>query len=646
MKSMLFALALLLAHAAANAQQPANIVPNENLVLDGLPPIPAGIAETVGRYTEFRAASFAAWHPTKREMLISTRFGDTSQLHWVRAPGADRRQITFSREPVTSAAFPRTDLGYFVFTRDKGGDEFRQLYRFDVTTGEITLVSDGKRSQNGLGVFSRSGLVAFGSTARNGADRDIYVVDPKQPESRRLLLEVQGGGWGPLDFSPDGSRLLVGEYVSVVESHFWMVDSNTGAKTLVTPPKGGPKVAWGGGEFSADGKSVYVTTDKDSEFQRLGRLDLATGALDLLTPGLNWDVEGFDLSPDGRNLAFVTNEDGISVLHFLDAATGKEKPVPKLPIGVIGSIAWHENSRDLALDLSEARAPYDVYSVDAATGKVDRWTESETAGFPAGSFATAELVRWPTFDGRTLSGFLYKPATKWTGRRPVIVNIHGGPEGQDRPDFLGRSNFYTNELGIAIIFPNVRGSTGFGKSFVALDDGVKREDSVKDIGALLDWIRSRPDLDADRVMITGGSYGGYMTLASAVHFSDRVRCFVDVVGVSNFVTFLQNTEAYRRDLRRVEYGDERDPRMRAFLEGIAPVNRADRITKPMFVVQGKNDPRVPISESEQIVAALKKRGVPVWYLVATDEGHGFKKKRNIDFQFYATVAFVQEHLLK
>ncbi len=631
--------------APAAMAQPAEVVPNENLVLDGVPNVPASVAESVGRYTEFRAASFAAWHPAKREMLIATRFGDTAQLHWGKGPGADRRQMTFFTEPVTSAAFPRRDLGYFVFTKDRGGDEFRQVHRFDLSTGAITPITDGKRSQNAIGPFSLKGSMAFGSTSRNGADRDIYVVDPKDPKSLRLVLEVEGGGWGALDFSPDDTKLLVGQYISVVESHLWIVELATGVRRQVTP-RGGPRIAWGGGEFSPDGRSAYVTTDKDSEFQRLARLDLITGAVSVLTPHIEWDVESFDVSPDGTQVAFVTNENGVSVLRFLDSASGKERPAPRLPVGVIGSVAWHENSREVALELSEARSPYDVYSVDAASGRVERWTESETAGFPAASFATAELIRWPSFDGKTLSGFLYKPAAKWTGRRPAIVSIHGGPEGQDRPDFLGRSNFYTSELGIALIYPNVRGSTGFGKSFVGLDDGMQREDSVKDIGALLDWIGTRPDLDADRIMITGGSYGGYMTLASATHFSDRVRCFVDVVGVSNFVTFLENTEAYRRDRRRAEYGDERDPKMREFLERIAPVNNVQRMSKPMFVIQGRNDPRVPASESDQIVAALKRRGVPVWYLIANDEGHGFKKKRNLDFQFYATVAFLQEHLLK
>ena len=244
-----------------------------------------------------------------------------------------------------------------------------------------------------------------------------------------------------------------------------------------------------------------------------------------------------------------------------------------------------------------------------------------------------------------ISGFLYKPPASFTGKRPVMINIHGGPEGQSRPGFQGRNNYFLNELGIAIVFPNVRGSTGFGKTFSQLDNWEKREDSVKDIGALLDWVSGRPDLDADRVMVMGGSYGGYMTLAVATSYNDRIRCSLDVVGISNFVTFLERTEAYRRDLRRVEYGDERDPKMREFLQRIAPLNHAAKIRKPIFVVQGKNDPRVPVGESEQMVAQLKQQGTPVWYLMATDEGHGFAKKKNADFHFYATVAFIRQYLL-
>jgi dipeptidyl aminopeptidase/acylaminoacyl peptidase len=357
-------------------------------------------------------------------------------------------------------------------------------------------------------------------------------------------------------------------------------------------------------------------------------------------------VEDFDLSPDGRTLAFETNEDGASVLHLLDTATGKEKAAPKLPLGVMNGLRWRPDGKELAFTLSSARSPSDVYSLDAATGKIERWTESETGGLNPAQFPEPELVRFKSFDGKTISAFLYKPPATFAGKRPVIVSIHGGPESQARPSFSGRDNFWTNELGVARLVPNVRGSSGYGKTFLKLDNGQKREDSVADIGALLDWIKTRPDLDPDRVMVTGGSYGGYMTLAVATHYSDRLRCSLDVVGISSFVSFLEHTEAYRRDLRRVEYGDERDPAMREFLLKIAPLNNAAKITKPLFIVAGRNDPRVPWTESEQMAAGLKKQGTPVWYLLGKDEGHGFAKRKNQDFQLYATVAFVRVYLLR
>jgi dipeptidyl aminopeptidase/acylaminoacyl peptidase len=309
-------------------------------------------------------------------------------------------------------------------------------------------------------------------------------------------------------------------------------------------------------------------------------------------------------------------------------------------------LRWHNNGRDLGFTFSSARSPSDVYSIDVEAGTLTRWTFSETGGLNAAEFSEPELIRWKSFDGLTITGFLYLPPKRFPGPRPVIVNIHGGPEGQSQPAFLGRNNYYLNELGIALIYPNVRGSTGFGKEFVNLDNGYKREDSVRDIGALLDWIAADPRLDSKRILVTGGSYGGYMTLAVMTHYSDRLCCGVDVVGISNFVSFLERTEAYRRDLRRAEYGDERDPKMREFLLSISPANNARKITKPLFVVQGKNDPRVPASESQQMVAAIRANGGTVWFLMADDEGHGFAKKKNQDFQFAATVVFLERYLLK
>jgi len=636
---------LLVFLSASVFPQNAEIVPNENLVVEGIPKIPASLAETVERYTNFRGASLDSWDPVRREMLISTRFADTAQIHLVRMPGGARTQLTFYPDSVSGAQYSPVSGNSFVFSKDIGGNEFFQVYRFDNASGEVTLLTDGK-SRNVAPVWSYDGQrLTYGSTRRNGNDVDLYVVEPANSKSDRMLTQLQGGGWEPLDWSPDNYKILAREEISANESYLWIVDASSGEKTLITP-KGGVKIAYDGGQFSKDGKGIYVTTDKDSDFQRLAYVDLASKQHNYLSSHISWDVDEFDLSFDGSTIAFVTNEDGFGVLHLLDTKSGKEKPVPDLPKGILSGVRWHKNNRDLGFNITSARSTSDVYSLDVRTGKVDRWTYSETGGLNTANYSEPQLIRWKSWDSREISGFLYRPPAKFTGKRPVIINIHGGPEGQFRPGFLGRNNYYLNELGIAMIFPNVRGSTGYGKTFLTLDNGLLREGSYKDINSLLDWIQNQSDLDANRVLVTGGSYGGFMTLAVATNYNDRICCSVDVVGPSNLVTFLEHTSGYRQDLRRVEYGDERDPKMRAFLEQIAPFNKAKNITKPLFVIAGKNDPRVPASESEQMVSIVRQNGTPVWWLEAKDEGHGFRKKKNQDYQFYATVMFVKEYLLK
>ncbi|MGH9581001.1 MAG: prolyl oligopeptidase family serine peptidase, partial [Terriglobales bacterium] len=627
------------------AAQEGEIKPADNLVVEGVPAVPAALASEVGRYTEFRSALQTDWHPVKREMLVRTRFADTPQIHAVQMPGGARTQLTFFPERIGAAAYRPKSGEYFVFNKDIGGNEFFQYYRYDMDTGKVTLLTDGTSRNTGRRWSNGGKWMAYGSTRRPKKDVDLWVMDPADPSTDRMLAQLEGGGWEAEDWSPDDRKIALAEYVSINESYVWLLDARTGAKTLLTPKGGAEKVAYGATRFSKDGKGIYTTTDKDSEFKRLAYVDLATREHTYLTSDIPWDVDEFEITPDGRTIAFIANEDGIGVLHLLDTASGKQKPAPKLPVGVVFNLFWHNNGRDLGFGLDSARSSADVYSVDVATGKVERWTASEGA-VNTENFSEPELVHWTSFDGRAISGFLYKPPAQYTGKRPVVINIHGGPEAQFQPGFLGRTNFYLNELGAAFLFPNVRGSAGYGKSFLNLDNGFLREDSYKDIGALLDWIKTRPELDSERVMVTGGSYGGFMTLAVATNYADRIRCALDVVGVSNLVTFLENTEAYRRDLRRVEYGDERDPKMREFLDRIAPVNNTQRITKPLYVVQGKNDPRVPASEAEQMVATVRKSGTPVWYLLAKDEGHGFAKKKNNDFLFFSTVLFMQEYLLK
>jgi dipeptidyl aminopeptidase/acylaminoacyl peptidase len=578
-------------------------------------------------------------------MLVATRFGDTPQLHFVSMPNGARQQLTFYADAVSNGRFHPNGGDYIVFSKDVGGGEWYQLFHYDRKTGEVALLTDGK-SRNLLGPWSSKGdEIAYMSTRRTGKDTDLWTMNPADPKTDRLLAKLEGGGWQPLDWSPDDKHILLLEAISINESYLWIVDTKTGEKTALTPRDAKEKVSYNDAQFGKDGKGIYVTTDKDSEFHRLAYLDLAGRQPRYLTSDIPWDVDSFDLARDGRRLAFVTNEAGVSVLHVRNPSFDKDLRLPKLPPGVLGGIRWHRNSRDLGFTVSNARGPGDAYSIDVLTGRVERWTNSETA-VKTDAFPEAELVKWKSFDGKEISSFLYRPpAEKFPGKRPVLVVIHGGPEGQSQPVFLGRGNYYLNELGIALIYPNVRGSTGYGKTFSLLDNGFQRQDSYQDINSLFDWIGGQENLDASRICVTGGSYGGHMTLAVATFYSDRIKCSVDIVGMSNLVTFLEHTEAYRRDLRRVEYGDERDPRMHDFLEKIAPMNNIEKIKKPMLVVAGKNDPRVPVSESEQIVAALKKQNTLVWFLTGKDEGHGFRKKTNQDFQFYTTVEFLKQYLL-
>jgi len=618
----------------------------DNLVVEGIPPFPPELRADAARYSEFRAAAFQSWHPQRREMLIATRFAESMQLHHIALPGGARRQLTFLPEPVAGGKFqPRTGA-CIVFAQDMGGGEFYQLYRFDVADGRITLLTDGK-SRNTGARWSRSGeRLAYTSTQRNGKDNDIWMIDPLKPASARLFSQVLGGGWSVEDWSPDDKDLLVREYVSINESHLHLLHAASAQHAPVTSlsEKG---VAYGNARFSASGKTIFATTDRDAEFRRLVEMDRHGKILRVLTERLKWDVEEFELSPDGKTIAYVSNEDGVGVLHLLDAKSGRELRAPKLPLGIPGGLEWHENNRDLAFNFVSAKSPADAWSVDVKTLKVTRWTESETGGLDPQQFVEPELVKLKSFDGLQISAFVYRPdAKKFPGKRPVLISIHGGPESQSRPIFQARINYYINELGIAVIYPNVRGSSGYGKTFVAMDNGFKREDSVKDIAAVIGFIKRDAALDAGRIAVAGGSYGGYMSLACMQHYSDELRCGVDVVGISNFITFLKNTQDYRRDLRRAEYGDERDPKMAEFLERISPTTNVKKIRKPLFVVQGKNDPRVPLSESEQMVKAIRENGGTVWYLMAKDEGHGFAKKRNVDYQFLATIQFYREFLLK
>lgn len=649
MRTKTLSLVWIVLSASIASAQDAFVVPGDNMTLDGIPPIPIEVAMNADRYLQYRTAAFAAWHPERVEMLIGTRFAEATQIHRVTRPLGVREQLTFYDEPVAGAggyAIGTSGSDFFTVMRDVGGSEFFQIYRFDVSTGSSTLLTDGTK-RNSPGPYSDTErLLAYLrlDADADGAFSEIRTIDPEQPSSDRLVATLRGA-WTPLDWSPDGESLLLQEYISINDARIWLLDLASGSTRRLLPAEGTGPVAHGGAAFSADGEGFYVTSDANSEFLKLTYVDLGTMQGTVLSEAIDWDVRSFDVSKDGERVAYVVNEAGAAALYLLDTASGASQRVSNVPTGLIGGVGWHNDSRHLAFSLTSASIPGDTFVLDAATGEVERWTMSETGGIDTAALPDAKLVEWQSFDDLTVSAFLYQPPARFTGKRPVIMVIHGGPEGQSRPGYRGNFNYFLNELGVALLYPNVRGSTGFGKSFALLDNGTRREGTYRDIGALLDWIGEQENLDRERVMIYGGSYGGHMTLATATRYSDRIACSVNLFGISNLRTFLENTEGYRRDLRRAEYGDERDPEIRAWMDRTAPMSLVDEIRKPMLVQQGANDPRVPQSESDQIVASLKRIGTPTWYLLFDDEGHGFRKKPNSDFSFYTTIMFANQCLL-
>ncbi|HEV7632044.1 MAG TPA: S9 family peptidase [Steroidobacteraceae bacterium] len=640
--SMLAALLPVLALAAA---PPPSRVEQGALILDGLPPRSEADAEKVGNWLESRQASFVDWL-ADGSLLISTRFGDAEQLHRVKGALGTREQLTYFRDPVRAATADPYNGNRFVFMKDQGGDENSQLYLRELTDNSTRLLTDGKSLQ-GKPVYANDGKrIAFHSNARDGASYDIYVVDTTAVAPPRLVLGGGDQAYYVLDWSLDDQKLLILRYVSINDSTLFIADVATGKLTAVEPDeKSKVRMAVDAARFSRDGRGIYYVSDHGGEFRELRYTDMFTFETRSVAPQSHWDVESFDLSRDGHYLAYTLNEGGTSRLVVHDLLEKADLVLPPLPAGsIVSSLGFDPTGKRLALSIESAQSPRDVYVLTADNRQLARWTQSELGPIDGTRLVAAELVRFPTWDRngadyRQLPAFVYRPKTP--GVHPVVINIHGGPESQFRPGWDAFTQYLVNELGYIVVAPNVRGSSGYGRSFLGLDDGKLREDSVRDIGSLLVWIGLQPDIDRSKVVVMGGSYGGYMTLASLVNYSDRLAGGVDVVGISNFVNFLEKTSAYRRDLRRAEYGDERDPAMRAFLQRISPLTNAASIRRPLLIVQGMNDPRVPAAESEQMVARLRGGGGEVWYLAAKDEGHGFRKKANRDVYLETVSVFLR-----
>ena len=628
-------LALLLATAAPIAAQSPETRQIGTATLENVPPIPPAVKASVQRFQNFRAATFGDWM-ADGSILVTTRFGATNQLHRVTAPGGARTQLTFFEEPIAGVdTIPGQDR--FVFLRDTGGDEWFQLYAMGATGEPTAFTEPGTRNQGAT--LSKDGTLMVWSRATKGSpDYAILTADPANPASRKVAYQGTGA-IGPADISADKSKVLIARGISNRETRLSVLDLGTGQAEELAFTK--TPARYEEARFTPDGRGILAITDADSDVRRLVEIDLASGNRTVLAPDLKWDVETFDLTDDGRVLAYAVNEDGFSKVVVQDRRTRRALPQPALPRGVLTGLKFSPDGSKLALSLSTATSAGDVWSWDVAGGELTRWTNSELGGLDPTKLAEPRLVRFKSFDGRSIPAFVYRPRDAAPGAKtPVIMDIHGGPEAQTRPQWNPYAQHFADVLGATVILPNVRGSDGYGTRYLNLDNGPKREDSVKDIGALLDWIGKQPDLDASKVVVYGQSYGGYMSLAVMTHYSDRLVGGVERYGISDFITFLNNTEAYRRDNRRAEYGDERDPAMRKVFERINPLANVGKIKKPMLVMQGANDPRVPKSESDQVVARIRENGVPAWYVVFADEGHGFLKKHNNDLRREVETVFL------
>lgn len=623
----------------AHAADAITRVERGNLVLENVPAPDPQLSDRLDAWQAIRGASFIDFLPDGG-MLVSTRFGEVEQLHRVAGPGQDRQQLTFYREPVTGARVARGEPHGVAFLKDFNGDENSQLYFYSFGRRSATLLTDNK-SLNGSPVWSRDGKrLAWYSNARDPQVFDVVMRDFAGDGVTRVLLAGELRTYYPIDWSPDGRKLLLWNPLAINDSRLFVFDlADKSLQELDAVAAVGKRplepVAISSARFAADGQGVYLISDRDSEFAQLRYIEIgSTEPSRSLTAHVPWDVEQFDLSADGRYLVFTANEDGYSRLQVLDLLNSQDLVLPPMPRGLIANPRFDASGRTLGMTLSGTDRPRDAWTLDLGDNRLTRWTHSETGPIEPQNFIAARTVRFASFDAirrrqpRMIPALMYLPPG--AGPHPVIIDIHGGPEGQTRPGFDATTQFLVAELGLAVIAPNVRGSSGYGKSFMRLDDGYLRENAVKDIGALLDWIALQPNLDAKRVFVMGASYGGYMALASLAAYNERLRGGVDIVGISDFVTFLETTAGYRQDLRRAEYGDERDPLTRQFLREISPRTRANKIRRPLLIVQGLNDPRVPASESEQMVAAIRANGGEVWYVAAKDEGHGFRKKANRD----------------
>jgi dipeptidyl aminopeptidase/acylaminoacyl peptidase len=611
------------------------------------------------RYLNVRSARAPSFGPDGKRLSFLMDTTGVPQVWRLDTPGAWPRQLTFEEERVSFASWsPERDE--LVFGMDQGGNERTQLFRLD-GDGEtvIPLTDDPDAIHNWGGWNSDGERFAFSSNRRDESVFDIYVQGRDERGSDTELV-YEGDGWfTAAGWGPDDERLAVVEMHSSFDYDVSVLDLESGELNHLTPHEG--DVRFGNLNWGPEGEAIYLTTDEDADTMYVARLDVETGAMETVAEGGEWNVESLTVDEDTGRFVFGRNVDGyteLTVGELTGETDYEEFAAPDLPRSVTGGGTFDDEAERFAVTVTGSTENTNVYVVDAETGESERWTDAATAGLPKESFVEPELVRYETFDvdeqgssargteshgGREIPAFLSVPddADARDDELPVIVDIHGGPESQRRPTFHAVKQYFLHR-GYAYFEPNVRGSSGYGKAYTHLDDVEKRMDSVADIEAGVTWLRDRPAIDPERIVAFGGSYGGFMVLAALTEYPDLWAAGVDIVGIANFVTFLENTGEWRREHREAEYGSLDEDR--EFLESISPTNNIENIASPLLVLHGANDPRVPVGEAEQIAETAAEQGVPVEKLIFEDEGHGFTKLEN-RIEAYTTVAdFLNEHV--
>jgi len=630
---------------AAGSALAAPAVVRGNLVLDGIPESAFESSDKSDRLDAYLSARQARpqGFTAKGQVLITTRFGEVDELHLVDQALGARRQETFVREPVTGGAFsPDPGRNAFFYCAEAAADESSQIYYQRVGEAAARRLTDGK-SINGDALWSSSGReIAFSSIARDSGTLDIDVVDPEGGALPRLVAGGDGADWRVLDWSADDRKLLLRRHVSAYEDYLYVLDLGTGQKREVEPSAA--KGAIANAKFSRDGTGVYFVSNRDGDYARLRFVNLFTADKSDLSGRGDGDVEQLALSKDGHYLAYVTDEGGADKLNLVDLRAHQDLVAPSLPErGVVDSLSFDPDSRRLSFALTAANHPRDVYVLDLAGNRLEAWTASEAGPLDPAKFVVPRLTHFPTFDrlggkSRELPLYVYEPAGP--GPHPVLIVLHDGPNARFRPTFDPWIQYVVNELGFAVLAPNVRGSTGYGKSFGELARGDLREDATKDVGALLVWLELDKRFDKTHVIVSGTGYGGYMALAALVNYGERLRGAVAMAPITDVISFVSGTAPESRGAAREEFGDERDPGTRVFMRRISPLSNADRITRPVLIAHGKNDRRVPLAQSEQLVNRLRARNQTVWYLKALDEGGSFGRWQNREAYYRAFAQFL------